>query len=63
MWPLAVIAGQLVLLAIAYGFIAALFVERQIPLSWTVSALAQRSPQSMTYLFTFVATALSAFSS
>ncbi|KAJ6536934.1 hypothetical protein B0H19DRAFT_1270623 [Mycena capillaripes] len=63
LWPLAVIGGQSVLLAIAYGFFAALHVRGQIPLSPTLSELARRNPQAKTYLVTFLATALSALSS
>ncbi|KAJ6536025.1 hypothetical protein DFH09DRAFT_1179356 [Mycena vulgaris] len=62
-WPLAVVGGQLVLLALAYGFFAALHNRGQIPLSRSLSELAQRNPQSKTYVVTFVATALSAISS
>jgi hypothetical protein len=63
MWPLAVIGGQSLLLAIAYGFFAALHVRGQIPLSLTLSEFALRNPQAKTYLVTFLATALSALSS
>jgi hypothetical protein len=63
MWPLAVIGGQSLLLAIAYGFFAALYVRGQIPLSLTLSEFALRNPQAKTYLVTFLATALSALSS
>ncbi|KAJ7105528.1 hypothetical protein C8R44DRAFT_806423, partial [Mycena epipterygia] len=61
-WPLVVI-GQLFLLAIAYGFYAALHVRRQIPLYLPLSDFAQRNPQSKTYIVTFLATGLSALSS
>ncbi|KAJ6545145.1 hypothetical protein B0H19DRAFT_1266619 [Mycena capillaripes] len=62
-WPLAVIGGQSVLLAIAYGFFAALHVRGLIPLSLALSEFAQRNPQAKTYLVTSLATALSALSS
>ncbi|KAJ7115369.1 hypothetical protein C8R44DRAFT_880669 [Mycena epipterygia] len=62
-WPLVVIGGQLFLLAIAYGFYAALHVRGQIPLYLPLSDFAQRNPQSKTYIVTFLATGLSALSS
>ncbi|KAJ6583077.1 hypothetical protein DFH09DRAFT_1275438 [Mycena vulgaris] len=51
------------LLAIAYGFFTALRSLGHIPLSLTLSELAQRNPQAQTYVVTFLATALSALSS
>ncbi|KAJ7343768.1 hypothetical protein DFH08DRAFT_1081213 [Mycena albidolilacea] len=62
-WPVYIIAGQLVLLSLALGFLAAVRGRGQIPLGPELAELFQDNPQSKTYLVTFLATALSTFSS
>ncbi|KAJ7237353.1 hypothetical protein C8J57DRAFT_1727966 [Mycena rebaudengoi] len=61
--PLTVIGGQLILLATAYGIFAAVHARGQLPLAQTLADLAQRNPQAKTYIVTFLASGLSAWSS
>ncbi|KAJ6472043.1 hypothetical protein C8R45DRAFT_416064 [Mycena sanguinolenta] len=62
-WPLCIIAGQGLLLSLAWGFFSTVRARGQIPLSATIALLAQNNPQSKTYVVTFLATSLSALSS
>ncbi|KAJ7780944.1 hypothetical protein B0H16DRAFT_602757 [Mycena metata] len=62
-WPLSVTAGQVFLLAISFGFFGAVRVQGQIPLNTWLVDLAQSNPQAKTFVVTFFATAISAFSS
>ncbi|KAJ6459601.1 hypothetical protein C8R45DRAFT_1182475 [Mycena sanguinolenta] len=62
-WPVTVIAGQTLLLAISWGFLSAVRSREQIPLSRTLAELVQENPQSKTYVITFLSTALSTLSS
>ncbi|KAJ6459568.1 hypothetical protein C8R45DRAFT_1030433 [Mycena sanguinolenta] len=62
-WPLAVIAGQTLLLAFSWGFLSVVRSRGQIPLPRTLAELIQENPQSKTYVITFLSTALSTFSS
>ncbi|KAF7358314.1 hypothetical protein MVEN_00880800 [Mycena venus] len=62
-WPLAVIFGQSLLLALSWGFVAATRARGQITLNIVVAEALQRYPRGTTYVFTLVATGLSTFSS
>ncbi|KAJ7236828.1 hypothetical protein C8J57DRAFT_1529893 [Mycena rebaudengoi] len=61
--PLSVVVGQVFLLAISFGFFGAVRVKGKIPLETRLVDLAQSNPQAMTFFVTFLATAISAFSS
>ncbi|KAJ7119351.1 hypothetical protein C8R43DRAFT_86191 [Mycena crocata] len=62
-WPLAVIIGQLLLLSLSLGFFGTVRARGKIPLQKTLAEIFVDSPQTKTYLSTFLATALSTFSS
>ncbi|KAJ7107735.1 hypothetical protein C8R44DRAFT_885142 [Mycena epipterygia] len=62
-WFLAIIAGQALLLAFSWGFFAIVSARGQVPLPLTLAEIVQLHPQSTTYVVTFLATALSTFSS
>ncbi|KAJ7107716.1 hypothetical protein C8R44DRAFT_744314 [Mycena epipterygia] len=62
-WFLAIIAGQAFLLAFSWGFFAIVSARGQVPLPLTLAEIVQLHPQSTTYVVTFLATALSTFSS
>ncbi|KAJ7884505.1 hypothetical protein B0H13DRAFT_2343616 [Mycena leptocephala] len=62
-WPLAVIVGQLLVLALSWGFFAAVRTRGQVTLNALIAETLQRYPRTTTYVFTLIATALATFSS
>ncbi|KAF7367607.1 Protein arginine N-methyltransferase [Mycena sanguinolenta] len=62
-WPLAVVVGQTLLLALSLGMFSAVRARGYIPLSPELAVFVQQNPQLKTYGVTFLSTALSAFSS
>ncbi|KAJ7877188.1 hypothetical protein B0H13DRAFT_2279361 [Mycena leptocephala] len=62
-WPLAVIFGQSLLLALSWGFVAVTRGRGQITLNTVVAEALQRYPRGTTYVFTLVATGLATVSS
>ncbi|KAJ7628899.1 hypothetical protein FB45DRAFT_1059567 [Roridomyces roridus] len=62
-WHVSVILGQLGLLGLSLGFFAALRIRQQIPLQTWLAELVQSHSQAKTFIVTFIATALSAYSS
>lgn len=62
-WPLLVIVGQLSILAIGWGFYAAVVAKGQIPLPVSVANTVQLHPESREYMVTFISVILSTITS
>ncbi|KAF7300114.1 Protein arginine N-methyltransferase [Mycena kentingensis (nom. inval.)] len=62
-WPVSIVAGELVLITFALGFLFAVKRQGQIPLGAHSVEFFEDNPQVKTWLFTFVASVLSMFSS
>ncbi|KAF7308040.1 Protein arginine N-methyltransferase [Mycena kentingensis (nom. inval.)] len=62
-WPVYIVAGELTLIAFALGFLFAVRRRGQIPLGAYAVEFFEVNPQIKTWLFTFVASVLSMFSS
>jgi hypothetical protein len=62
-WPLVVIIGQALVLALSWGFFAVVRARGQITLDAISGETLQHYPRTTTYAFTLVATGLATFSS